>query len=59
MGKQDLAIARTVTLKPIQEIAGAVGLTAAEIEPFGHYKAKVAWDAIERRRAQPAAGSCW
>jgi formate--tetrahydrofolate ligase len=56
MGKQDLAIARTVTLKPIQEIAGAVGLTAAEIEPFGHYKAKVAWDAIERRRAQPDGG---
>ena len=56
MGKQDLEIARTVTLKPIQEIAAAVGLTAAEIEPFGHDKAKVAWDAIERRRAQPDGG---
>ena len=56
MGKQDLEIARTVTLKPIQEIAAAVGLTPAEIEPFGHYKAKVAWDAIERRRAQPDGG---
>jgi formate--tetrahydrofolate ligase len=53
MGKQDLEIARTVTLKPIQEIAAAVGLTAAEIEPFGHDKAKVAWNAIARRRAQP------
>jgi formate--tetrahydrofolate ligase len=56
MGKQDLEIARTVTLKPIQEIAAAVGLTATEIEPFGQYKAKVAWDAIERRRAQPDGG---
>jgi formate--tetrahydrofolate ligase len=53
MGKQDLDIARTVTLKPIQEIGATVGLTAAELEPFGHYKAKIAWDAIERRRADP------
>jgi formate--tetrahydrofolate ligase len=53
MGKQDLDIARTVTLKPIQEIGATVGLTAAELEPFGHYKAKIAWDAIERRRAEP------
>jgi formate--tetrahydrofolate ligase len=50
MGKQDLEIARTVTLKPIQEIAATVGLRPAELEPFGHYKAKIAWDAIERRR---------
>jgi formate--tetrahydrofolate ligase len=53
MGKQDLEIARTVTLKPIQEIAATVGLTPEEIEPFGHYKAKVAWDAIARRQAKP------
>jgi formate--tetrahydrofolate ligase len=52
MGKQDLEIARTVTLKPIQEIAATVGLAAAELEPFGQYKAKIAWDAIERRRPQ-------
>ena len=53
MGKQDLEIARTVTLRPIQEIAATVGLTPAELEPFGHYKAKIAWGAIERRRAHP------
>src|SRR5919106_891534 len=53
MGKQDLDIARTVTLKPIQEIGATVGLTPAELEPFGHYKAKIAWDAVERRRTQP------
>ena len=52
MGKQDLEIARTVTLKPIQEIAATVGLAAAELEPFGQYKAKIAWAAIERRRPQ-------
>ncbi|HEX5814225.1 MAG TPA: formate--tetrahydrofolate ligase, partial [Methylomirabilota bacterium] len=53
MGKQDLEIARTVRLKPIQEVAATVGLAPAELEPFGRHKAKVAWDAVERRRAQP------
>src|SRR2546426_4118651 len=53
MGKQDLEIARKVTLKPIQEIGGAVGLTPDELEPYGHTKAKVGWDAIARRRDHP------
>ena len=53
MGKQDLEIARTVTLKPIHEIAGAVGLAPDELEPYGRFKAKIAWDAIARRRHQP------
>src|SRR5262245_53137205 len=53
MGKQDLEIARAVSLKPIQEIAGAVGLASDELEPYGRYKAKVAWDAIARRRDHP------
>src|SRR5919201_434490 len=48
MGKQDLDIARAVMLKPIEEIGATVGL-----EPYGRYKAKVAWDAIARRRDQP------
>ena len=50
MGKQDLEIARAVTLKPIQDVAAAVGLAADELELYGRYKAKVAWDAIVRRR---------
>src|SRR5260370_2195063 len=53
MGKQDLEIARTVTLKPIQAIGAAVGLTPAGLEPDGHHKAKVSWPAIARRRAHP------
>ena len=53
MGKQDLEIARAVTLKPIQEIGTAVGLTPDELEPYGPYKAKVAWEAITRRRNHP------
>jgi len=53
MGKQDLEIARAVTLKPIEEIGAAVGLGPQELEPYGRYKAKVAWDAITRRRGHP------
>jgi formate--tetrahydrofolate ligase len=53
MGKQDLDIARAVTLKPIEEIAAAVGLAADELEPYGRHKAKVAWTAIARRRGAP------
>src|ERR671937_569498 len=53
MGKQDLDIARAVTLKPIEEIGAAVGLAPDELEPYGRHKAKVAWDAIARRRDHP------
>src|SRR5256712_1717688 len=53
MGKQDLEIARTVTLKPIEEIGAAVGLAPGDLEPYGHYKAKVGWDALARRRDHP------
>jgi len=53
MGKQDLDIARAATLRPIQEIGAAVGLTADELEPYGRHKAKVGWDAIARRRDHP------
>src|SRR2546427_1147536 len=53
MGKQDREIARTVPLKPIQEIGAAVGLAAGDLEPYGHDKAKVGWDAIARRRDHP------
>src|SRR6059036_2712710 len=53
MGKQDLEIARAVTLKPIQEIGATVGLEPDELEPYGRHKAKVGWDAIVRRRDHP------
>jgi formate--tetrahydrofolate ligase len=38
----DLDIARTARLRPIQEIADRAGIPASAIEPFGHFKAKVA-----------------
>jgi formate--tetrahydrofolate ligase len=53
MGKQDLEIARTVTLRPIHEVAATLGLAAADLEPYGRFKAKVSWDAIMRLRDRP------
>ena len=41
MGKTDIEIARAATLKPIEDIAGTLGLTRADIEPYGSYKAKI------------------
>ena len=53
MGKQDLEIARTVTLQPIQEVAAALGLGADDLEPYGRFKAKIGWDVIARLRDRP------
>ncbi len=35
-------------MKPISEIAKAIGIDNSEIEPYGHYKAKLSDDLIER-----------
>ncbi len=53
MGKQDIDIARAVTLKPIQAMAEALGLSAADLEPYGRDKAKIRWDAIARASGRP------
>jgi formate--tetrahydrofolate ligase len=37
----DLEIARTVTLRPIAEIAERAGIPAAFLEPYGKFKAKI------------------
>ena len=39
--KTDIEIAREITLRPIGEIAAKLGLSEAEIELYGKYKAKV------------------
>src|SRR5689334_5326383 len=53
MGVRDLEIARSVKLRPIQEIAGTVGLGADDLELYGRYKAKVGWEAIAPAAAKP------
>lgn len=37
----DIEIAQSAKMKPISEIAVGLGVTAADIEPYGHYKAKL------------------
>ncbi|HEX7524947.1 MAG TPA: formate--tetrahydrofolate ligase, partial [Gaiellaceae bacterium] len=51
MAKQmpsSLEIAQEAHLRPIAEIAEAAGLLPDEIEPYGHYKAKVDLGVLER-----------
>lgn len=38
----DIDISNAATLLPITEVAGKLGLSASAIEPYGHYKAKLA-----------------
>ena len=37
----DIEIAQAAELRPITEIAHSLGITPEELEPYGHYKAKV------------------
>lgn len=49
----DLEIARQTKMLPIGAIADKIGLSEQEIERFGHYKAKIGFEAIESREDQP------
>jgi formate--tetrahydrofolate ligase len=51
--KNDLEIARSIPLRPIGEIAAAAGFLPAEVEPYGHSKAKIALSAIDRLKDRP------
>jgi formate--tetrahydrofolate ligase len=52
----DLEIARSVTPRPIMDVAHDLGLRDDEIEPYGHTKAKVTLAAIERLEAERPRG---
>jgi formate--tetrahydrofolate ligase len=52
----DLEIARSVTPRPIMEVARDLGLRDEEVEPYGHTKAKVTLAAIERLEAERPRG---
>src|SRR5580658_4368149 len=49
----DIGIAQNATLKPIGEIAARLGIPAASIENYGHYKAKIAFDFIASLKDKP------
>ncbi len=51
--KDDLEIARSARLKPIDEIGRAAGLLPDEVEPHGRHMAKVSLSAIERLKDRP------
>ncbi len=53
MGKQDIDIARAVKLQPIQAIGETLGLNGGDLEPYGGYKAKIRWEAIDRVSSRP------
>ncbi len=46
--KTDIEIAQSARIKKIFEIGKKLGLTEEELEPYGHYKAKISDDAFER-----------
>jgi formyltetrahydrofolate synthetase len=52
----DLEIARSVRPRPIVDVARDLGLRDAEVEPYGHTKAKVTLAAIERLEAERPRG---
>ena len=52
----DLEIARSVTPRPIADVARELGLTDDEIEPYGRTKAKVTLGAIRRLEAERPRG---
>ncbi len=49
--KSDIEIAQAAELRPIADVASELGLVAAEIEPYGHYIAKVRLEALAERPA--------
>jgi formate--tetrahydrofolate ligase len=53
--KSNLEIAQEAVLKPIGEIADAIGIRPEELEPYGHYKAKVRLSVIDRLKDSPDA----
>ncbi|RZM05514.1 MAG: formate--tetrahydrofolate ligase, partial [Sphingomonas sp.] len=46
----DIAIARSVALRPIATVADDLGIPDAAIEPYGRYKAKIALDWLQTRK---------
>ncbi|MGB0542275.1 MAG: formate--tetrahydrofolate ligase [Longimicrobiales bacterium] len=47
--KSDIEIAQEAELRPIQEIAAKIGLEPQDIQPHGHYKAKIPLDVAKSK----------
>ena len=49
----DIEIAQKAQLKRIRDIASDLGIAEDELEPYGHYKAKITEDCIQRLSDKP------
>ena len=48
MSLNDLEIARSIPLRPLSVVARVMGLTADDLEPYGHSKAKIKLDRLKQ-----------
>ena len=51
--KSDIEIAQAAKMRPISQIAGELGILPEELEPYGHYKAKLSESVYQRLAGQP------
>lgn len=51
--EDDITIAQKAEMKKITEIAAQIGLTADDIEPYGHYKAKINENVMQKLTDKP------
>lgn len=49
---KDIEIAQSVEMKPITEIAKKLGITENDIEPYGHFKAKLPLRLVDEEKAK-------
>ena len=49
----DIEIAQQCKMKPIIEVASELGIKPEEVEPYGHYKAKLSDDLAKRLSDRP------
>ncbi len=50
--KSDIEIAQSVEMKPVQEIAAAIGIKDDDLELYGRYKAKVNYNILDKKKDQ-------
>ncbi|HLY05233.1 MAG TPA: formate--tetrahydrofolate ligase, partial [Rhizomicrobium sp.] len=50
--KTDWEIAQAANLLPIRDVAAELGIPCESLEPFGHHKAKISMDFVERSFAE-------
>src|SRR3982751_4558520 len=52
--RSDIAIAQSARMLPIADIGAKLGIPAAQLEPYGHFKAKISLDYLDSLSMQPS-----